>query len=74
MDIRLSPLISWPEHEDLWHTMPLWKKANVIKDCFEVFLEKTSNSFKKEHKPNYKRLMSAINYISHDCFIPLVII
>ena len=23
MDIRLSPIIRWPERDDLWHTMPL---------------------------------------------------
>ena len=49
MDIKLSPLISWPEREDLWHTMPkcfhysFGKKTTVIIDCFEVFIEKPSN-------------------------------
>ena len=23
MDIRLSPLVRWPEREELWHTMPM---------------------------------------------------
>ena len=23
MDIRLSPIIRWPERDELWHTMPL---------------------------------------------------
>ena len=42
-------IISWPEHEDLWRTMPkcfqysFGKKTTVIIDCFEVFIEKPSN-------------------------------
>ena len=49
MDIRLSPLISRLEREDLWRTMPkcfqysFGKKATVMIDCFEVFIEKPSN-------------------------------
>ena len=49
MEIRLSPLIYWPEREELWQTMPQWfqysfgKKTTVIIDCFEVFIEKPTN-------------------------------
>lgn len=49
MDVRLSPLISWPEREALWSTMPLCfqysfgKKVTVIIDCFEVFIDRPSN-------------------------------
>ena len=49
MDIRLSPLISWPEREDLWRTMPQYfqysfgKKVTVIIDCFEVFIDRPTN-------------------------------
>lgn len=48
MDIRLSPLILWPEREALWATMPLCqysfgKKITVIIDCFEVFIDRPSN-------------------------------
>ena len=43
MDVRLSPLIKWPEREELWKTMPqcfkfsFGNKTTVIIDCFEVF-------------------------------------
>ena len=43
MDVRLSPLIRWPEREELWKTMPqcfnfsFGNKTTVIIDCFEVF-------------------------------------
>ena len=49
MDIRLFPLISWPEREQLWRTMPqcfmysFGKKVTVVIDCFEVFTEKPTN-------------------------------
>ena len=49
MDTRLSPLIKWPDREDLWHTMPqcfqfsFGKKTTVIIDCFEVFIDRPSN-------------------------------
>ena len=42
MDIRLSPLISWPDREKLWNTMPMCfqyafgKKVTVIINCFEI--------------------------------------
>ena len=49
MDVRLRPLILWPEREVLWKTMPacfresFGKKVAVILDCFEVFVERPSN-------------------------------
>ena len=50
MDVRLSPLIRWPEREELWKTMPqCFKfsfgniKTTVIIDCFEVFCVKPTN-------------------------------
>ena len=49
MDVRLSPLIRWPEREELWKTMPqcfkfsFGNKTNVIIDCFEIFCVKPTN-------------------------------
>ena len=49
MDIRLSPLISWPEREELRRTMPesfreeFGYNVCVVLDCFEVFIERPSN-------------------------------
>ena len=61
MNVRLSSLISWPEHEDLWRTMPkcfqysFGKKTTVIIDCFEVFIERPSNLLARAQTfSNYK--------------------
>ena len=49
MDDRLSPLLSWPDREQLWATMPqcfmysFGRKVTVVIDCFEVFIEKPTN-------------------------------
>ena len=49
LDVRLAPLIKWPEREDLWRTMPqcfqfaFGKKTTVIIDCFEIFICRPSN-------------------------------
>ena len=49
MDIRLQPLVLWPDREDLRRTMPDCFKVSfsdhvaVIIDCFEVFIERPSN-------------------------------
>ena len=49
MDNRLSPLVSWPEREHLWRTMPqcfmysFGRKVTVVIDCFEIFIEKPTN-------------------------------
>ena len=61
MDIRLSPIIRWPERDDLWHTMPLCfqfsfgKKTTIIIDCFEIFIERPSNLLARAQTfSNYK--------------------
>ena len=61
MDVRLSPLIRWPERDDLWRTMPMCfqfsfgKKTTIIIDCFEVFLERPSNLLARSQTfSNYK--------------------
>ena len=49
LDVRLSPLISWPEREELWRTMPrcfqysFGKATTIIIDCFEIFIDCPSN-------------------------------
>jgi len=49
MDVRLWPLIRWPEREELWKTMPqcfkfsFGTKTTLIIDCFEVFCVKPTN-------------------------------
>ena len=61
MDVRLAPLIFWPERDQLWKTMPVsfqysfGKKVTVIIDCFEVFIEKPSNLLARAQTfSNYK--------------------
>jgi len=43
---RLKVLIKWPDHEELYKTMPIafkkFGKCVVIIDCFEIFMEKPS--------------------------------
>ena len=49
MDSRLSPLIYWPDRDQLRETMPMCfqqafgKKVTVVIDCFEVFIDRPSN-------------------------------
>ena len=49
MDVKLKPLIVWPEREQLWKTMPecfreeFGNKVAVVLDCFELFIERPSN-------------------------------
>jgi len=49
MDVRLTPLIVWPEREELLRTTPrcfqysFGKKTTIIIDCFEIFIEHLSN-------------------------------
>ena len=49
MDTKISPLMKWPDHEDLWRTIPQCfqfsyrKKTTVIIDCFKVFIDRPSN-------------------------------
>ncbi|XP_068680295.1 uncharacterized protein [Montipora foliosa] len=61
MDARLSPLVSWPDRERLWRTMPMsfqyafGKQVTVIIDCFEVFIERPTNLLARAQTfPNYK--------------------
>ena len=61
MDIRLSPLISWPDREDLNMTMPqcfidsFGFKTTVIIDCFEIFIDKPTNLMARAQTySNYK--------------------
>lgn len=49
MFVRLSPLIYWPQREDLHKTMSksfrkyFGNKIAIIIDCFEIFIERPSN-------------------------------
>ena len=47
MDIKLSPIIRWPERNDIWHTMPLCSHLEIKHyyciDCFEILVERSSN-------------------------------
>ena len=49
LDVRLSPLISWPEREELWRTMrrcfqyTFGKATAIIIDCFEIYINRPSN-------------------------------
>ena len=61
MDARLSPLISWPDRESLWATMPqcfqysFGKRTTVILDCFEIFIDRPSNLLARAQTfSNYK--------------------
>ena len=61
MDVRLVPLILWPERDQLWKIMPVCfqysfcKKVTVIIHCFEVFIEKPSNLLARAQTfSNYK--------------------
>ena len=61
MDARLSPLVSWPDRERLWRTMPMsfqyafGKQVTVIIDCFEVFIERPTNLLARAQTfSNYK--------------------
>ena len=49
MDIRLKPLVMWPEREGVRKTMPdcfrakFGEKVVVVIDCFEIFIERPCN-------------------------------
>ena len=49
MDVRLKPLIIWPDRENFRKTVPdcfraeFGERVAVIIDCFEVFIERPSN-------------------------------
>ena len=48
-DSRLSPLVYWPDRNQLWETMPMCfqqafsKKVTVVIDCFEVLIDRPAN-------------------------------
>ena len=60
MNIRLSPLISWPDREDLNRTMPqcfiefFEFKTTVIIDCFEIFIDKPTNLMARAQTPGHR--------------------
>ena len=69
MNIRLSDLIRWPEHEVLRKTMPKCFKASfgskvaVIVDCFEIFTERPSNLVARAATwSNYKHHYASRNH------------
>ena len=49
LDSRVSPLIYWPDRNQVWETMPMCfqqafgKKETVVIDCFEVFIDRPTN-------------------------------
>jgi hypothetical protein len=49
MDIRLGPLVKWPDSDELHATMPrcfldsFGHKTTVIIDCFEIFIDRPTN-------------------------------
>ena len=80
MDIRLSPIIRWPEQDELWHTMPLCfqfsfgKKTTIIIDCFDFFIERPSNllarvqAFSSYKHHNTVKVLIAITPQGSICF------
>ena len=61
MDIRLSPLIVWPDRKDLHKAMPrcfmdaFRLKTTFIIDCFEIFIDRPSNLLARAQTfSNYK--------------------
>lgn len=49
MDVRLAPLVKWPDRDELYRTMPrcfldsFGRKTTVIIDCFEIFIDRPTN-------------------------------
>lgn len=61
LNVRLAPLIKWPERENLLFSMPqcfqfaFGNKTTVILDCFEVFITRPSNLMARARTySNYK--------------------
>ena len=60
LDVRLSPIISWPEWEELWRTMPrcfqcsFGKATTIIIDCFEIYIDRSSNLARAQTYSHYK--------------------
>ena len=71
LDIKLSPLIMWPEKEAIQKTMP-WcymlhygKMVTSIIDCFEIFIEKPGDPLSRSATwSNYKHYNTAKYLIS----------
>lgn len=62
----LKSLIRWPDHDELYANMPFCfreafgRKVSVIIDCFEVFVEKSSNKLSSaDCWSNYKHHQTA---------------
>ena len=53
LDVRLAPLVAWPDRDDLWRTMPqcfqesFGRNLSAIIDCFEVFVNRPSGLYAK---------------------------
>ena len=66
-DVRLSPLISWPEREELWRTMPRYfqysfgKPTTIIIDCFENFIDRPSNLLARGQ--TFSRAITLLKYL-----------
>lgn len=48
MNVRMKPLVKWPEREELMKSMPMdfrksFRQCVTIIDCFEVFIERPTN-------------------------------
>ncbi|XP_044170771.1 uncharacterized protein LOC122954947 [Acropora millepora] len=81
MDVCLSPLIRWPEREELWETMPqcfkfsFGNKTTVIIDCFDVFCVKPTNPLVKAQTfSSYKHhnTVKVLIFITHQGCISFV--
>ena len=61
LHVKLSPLINWPERDQLRKTMPTCFRKNfrscaIIIDCFEVFIDRpTSLMARAQTWSNYKK-------------------
>ena len=69
IDVRLSPLISWPSREQLQRTMPkcfidsFGLKTSVIIDCFEIFIDRPSNLLARAQTfSNYKHQKKSVDW------------
>ncbi|XP_035673153.1 uncharacterized protein LOC118413732 [Branchiostoma floridae] len=81
MDIRLTPLIKWPEREAIIRTMPacfrdaFGSKVTIIIDCFEVFIERPSNllargqTFSNYKNHNTVKVLVGITPQGSICFV-----
>ena len=61
LHVKLSPLINWPERDQLRKTMPTCSRKNfrscaIIIDCFEIFIDRpTSLMARAQTWSNYKK-------------------